>query len=112
MTGRANVRTRQAFLVEHYRPGERGREVARLVRRLRESVAELERSGEPLQFVSCTIVPEDESFLCVLEACSIELVRQAYARAGISFERISAALVDEPARSVGAPGSRQHQEGG
>ncbi len=39
--------------------------------------------------------PGDESFLCVFEAASEDVVREAYARAGLSFERISTAISEE-----------------
>jgi hypothetical protein len=82
----------QTFLIEHYRPG---RDVAHLtssVARLREVVAEMERAGEPVRYVSATIVPSDESFLCLIEAASESVVADMYGRAEIPFERISAAI--------------------
>jgi Protein of unknown function (DUF4242) len=82
----------RTFLVEHYRPG---RDVAHLtssVARLREVVAEMERAGEPVRYVSATIVPSDESFLCLIEAASESVVADMYGRAEIPFERISAAI--------------------
>jgi hypothetical protein len=45
--------------------------------------------------VRSTIVPADESFLCVIDAASERLVRDAYARAGVALERISPALSDD-----------------
>ena len=83
---------RQTFLVEHYRPG---RDVAHLtssIARLRETVAEMERAGEPVRYVSATIVPSDESFLCLIEAASEGLVADVYGRAEVQFERISPAI--------------------
>ncbi len=53
-------------------------------------LVELEMSGR-----GATIVASDESFLCVVEAQSEDLVRLAYARAGVPFERISAALTEQ-----------------
>ena len=52
----------------------------------------MEREGKPVRHVRATIVPVDESFLCVFEAPPEELVREADARAGVPFERISAAI--------------------
>jgi hypothetical protein len=83
---------RQTFLVEHYRPG---RDVAHLtgsIARLREAVAAMERAGEPIHYLSATIVPSDESFLCLIEAASEELVADVYGRAEVPFERISSAI--------------------
>ena len=95
MVLRAAAGARQAFLVEHYRPGLDVEALRRWVARVRATVAELEREGKPVRFLRSTIVPRDESFLCVIEAASEQLIREAYARAGIPFERISPALTDE-----------------
>ncbi len=70
---------------------------------VRETVAGLEREGEPVRFVRSTIVPRDESFLCVLEAASEHAIRGAYARAGIPFERISAAIAEDAPSSISTP---------
>jgi hypothetical protein len=53
------------------------------------------RAGKAVRCLRSTIVPADESFLCVIEAASEELAREAYARAGVSFDRISPALLEE-----------------
>jgi hypothetical protein len=95
MAREAGDDAKQAYLIEHYRPG---RDVAQLttsVARLRETVMEMERAGEPVRYLSSTIVPGDESFLCVIEAASERVVVEAYARADLPFERISAAIAVE-----------------
>ena len=56
-----------------------------------------------MRFLRSTIVPRDESFLCVLEAASEQLIRTAYARAGIPFERISTVITDEASFSSSTP---------
>lgn len=53
----------------------------------------MEHAGAPIHYVSLTIVPSDESFYCVIQAATEENVRDAYARAGIPFERMSAAIL-------------------
>ncbi len=98
MTGSAEASTRQTYLVEHYRPGLDVEELERWAARVRDTVSELHREGGQVRFLRSTIVPRDESLLCVLEAASEELVRDAYARAGIPFERISAAIAVEGQR--------------
>jgi hypothetical protein len=95
MALRAAAKRREAFLVEHYWPGLDADALRRCVARVRATVAELERQRKPMRFLGSTIVPSDESFLCVIEAASEQLIREAYARAGIPFERISPALTDE-----------------
>jgi hypothetical protein len=88
----ADTGTRQAYLVEHYRPGLDVPQLTSVIARVRETVVELEIAGEPIHHVSSTIVPGDESFYCVIEAATEEGVRRAYARAGVPFERVSAAI--------------------
>jgi Protein of unknown function (DUF4242) len=90
----APERRQQSYLVEHYRPGLSAAELEGAAGRVRDAVGELQREGEPVRFLHSTIVAADESFLCVLEAASEQLVRTAFARAGVSCERISAALTE------------------
>jgi len=84
----------QTYLVEHYRPGARVEELRRSAELLRNTAGEMEREGRQVRLLRSTIVPIDESFLCVFDAASEGLVREAYARAGIPFERISRAIAD------------------
>lgn len=86
---------RQAYLVEHYRPGLDVVQLTSAIARIREAVVELERAGVPIHYVSSTLVPSDESFYCVIEAAAPQDVRGAYGNAGIPFERMSAAIVVE-----------------
>ena len=86
MPPRGHAEARDTYLVEHYRPGLQVEELRHLAARVRDAMR------EPVRFVRSTIVPGDESVLCLLEAPSEQLVREAYARAGITFERISAAI--------------------
>jgi hypothetical protein len=88
----ADTGTRQAYLVEHYRPGLDVSQLTGAIAAVREAVVEMEHTGEPIHYVSSTIVPSDESFFCVIEAAAEDGVRSAYARAGVPFERISAAI--------------------
>ena len=93
---------RQTYLVEHYRPGSTAVELRRCGDRVRESLETLERAGEPVRYLRSTFVLRDESFFCVLEAGSEELVHEAYARAGVPLDRLSLAVTDddaEPRRS-------------
>ena len=97
----ADTETRQTYLVEHYRPGVSAEELKRGAAQIRTAVDELEREGIAVRYVNATIVPADESFLCVLESASEELVCEAYTRAGLAFERISTVIPEErePAQS-------------
>jgi hypothetical protein len=95
MARRTNAETRVTYLVEHYRPDLDGLELERFAVQARSAVHALELEGKPLRFVRSLIVPGDESCLCVVEAASEHLVREAYTRAGIRFERISPSRVLE-----------------
>jgi hypothetical protein len=84
--------TRKTFLVEHYRPGRDVAQLSRSIALIRAVVEEMERAGEPVRYLSATIVPGDESFFCLIEAASEEVVSDVYGRADVPFERISTAI--------------------
>lgn len=92
MTRRTATPTRRTYVVDHYRPGVERDELLRLAEQLRDAVIEMSRAGLPIRCLSSTVVPEDDYFQSVLEATSERLVREAHARAGTSFERISVAI--------------------
>ena len=93
MARRANAEPRETFLVEHYRPDLDADELESFAEQARRAVRALEREGWPLRFVRSLIVPGDELCPCVVEAASEHVVREAYIRAGIPFERISPSRV-------------------
>ena len=78
---RPKAETRETFLVEHYRPGLTADELGALAGRVRDTTVEMAREGKPVRYLRATIVPTDEALLCVFEAGSEQLVREAYARA-------------------------------
>ena len=80
------------YLVEHYGPGNSAETLRRNVGDVRRTAAEMTRQGQPVRYLRSTIVPGDEAFMTTFEANSEALVREAYARAGVSFERISQAI--------------------
>jgi len=67
----------------------------------------MEREGSQIGYLSATVVPADGYFTSLLAAPSEQLVRDALARAGVAFQRISPALhvprrdVDEAIVSAG-----------
>jgi hypothetical protein len=95
MARRAVRDPRQTYLVENYYPGLSAGELQGMVSRIRAAVSEMSGDGKAIRHVRSTIVPADESFLCVIDAASEQLVLDAYARAGVSIERISPALSEE-----------------
>jgi len=92
MTREQRPEPRKTFLVEHYRPGRDVAQLSSSIARIRETVTEMERAGEPVRYLSATIVPNDESFFCLIEAACEEVVSDVYRRADVPFERISAAI--------------------
>lgn len=84
------------FLVEHYRPGLSSDRLAAAVAEVRAAAAGLAAAGRAVRYLRSTIVPADEAYLSLFEAASEADVRVAYARAGVPFERISAAISAEP----------------
>jgi hypothetical protein len=95
MVRRAAAEVRQTYLIEHYRPGLQVEGLRCCAERVRETVGEMELEGKPVHYVRSTIVPADESLLCILEAASQKLVQDAYARARIPFERLSVVISEE-----------------
>lgn len=93
---------RRTYLVEHYWPGVTEEAFRAAVGRVREASDELSRGGKPIHYLHSTFVPGDESALCVFAATSARLVRQAYAQAGVRFERIVLAVEIDPVQSVAA----------
>ena len=89
---RTDAGRRETFLVEHYRPGLTAEELGAWAARVRATTDEMEREGKAVRYVRATIVPADEWLICVLEAASEALVREAYARAELPFERITAVI--------------------
>jgi len=86
------MKTWQAYLVEHYRPGASLDDLSTAVRDVRLAAAAMGRRNRPVRCVHCTIVPSDEALLALFEATSEDLVRDVYAHAGIPFERITGAV--------------------
>jgi hypothetical protein len=94
MASQADAEAPQTYLVEHYRPGLTVDGLRQWAARVRDTAVEMEREGKSIRYLRSTIVPADESLLCVLEAASEQLVRETYARSGIPFERLSAVIPD------------------
>jgi Protein of unknown function (DUF4242) len=80
------------FLVENYSPGSSVDALEAASRRVCAEIEGLARVGKRVRMLRTAIVPEDESLLCLLDAASEDLVREAFTRAGVAFDRISVAL--------------------
>lgn len=90
--GRWSTVMPRTYLVEHYQAGADVDELTRSASRVREAVAQMEREGRPVRYLSSTIVGADSYLASVLEALDEDVAGEAFRRAGIRFERISAAI--------------------
>jgi hypothetical protein len=86
------------FLVEVYTPRLDGAALAKLVARL-EAAAEAMSAEIPVTYLRSIHVPEDETCFHLFEAESAEVVYEAGRRAGLTFDRVAAAV--EPVTSEG-----------
>jgi hypothetical protein len=86
------------FLVEVYTPRLDGAALARLVARLK-AVAEAMSAEIPVTYLRSIHLPEDETCFHLFEAESAEVVYEAGRRAGLTFDRVAAAV--EPVTSEG-----------
>ena len=67
----------ETYLVENYYPGLGADELNEIASSIRDAVAEMTHDGKAIRHVRSTIVPADESLLCVIDAASEQLVRDA-----------------------------------
>jgi hypothetical protein len=91
-TGPAGDPGLTTFLVEHYWPGITAETFLSAAERVRTTAEAMARSGTPIRCLHSTMVPADEAAFCVFDAASADLIEKLYARAGVRFERIVAAL--------------------
>ena len=85
---RADSANTTTFLVEHYWPGVTESGFSAAAESLRRASEAIAAAGGKVRYLHSTLVPEDEAAFCVFDASSRSLVEQAYARAGVRFERI------------------------
>jgi hypothetical protein len=90
--GTAGVPEAKTYLVEHYWPGITAEAFHSTTRRVRTTARSMARDGSPIRYRHSIMVPADEAAFCVFDAVSMELIEQLYARAGLRFDRIVAAL--------------------
>ena len=76
------------FLVEHYWPGVTESGFSAAAESLRRAADTIAAAGGTLKYLHSTLGPDDEAAFCVFDASSRSLVEQAYADAGVRFERI------------------------
>lgn len=81
------------FLVEQYWTGVTPEEFDDAAERVRRSAEEIAGDGIAIRFRHSTLVPDEETALCVIEAESVTAVEQAFARAAVRYERIVEARI-------------------
>ena len=74
------------FLVEVYTP--HAAPLAEIQERARKAATDLSEAGRPARYVRSIVVPGDETCFHLFEASTVEIVRDAARRAGISPQRI------------------------
>jgi hypothetical protein len=84
--------TGQTYLVERYWPGITAEAHEAAVARGRRAAAELRREGVDIAYVRSTLVPEQETVLCVFEAESADVVAALNDLAEIPCDRITEAV--------------------
>ena len=94
------------FLVERYWPGISQAELAAAVGRAKRSAASMRRQGKQIHYLQATLVPEQETVLCLMEAESSALVAELNQRARIPYDRIAEAVAVQASR----PRGNQHPE--
>lgn len=94
------------YLVECYWPGADEAQLAATAARADLAARDLSGDGGRVAYLRSILVPEDEIVLCLFEADSAELVREASARAELPFERIVAT------REVGRTRTTTSRKGG
>jgi hypothetical protein len=81
------ARTR-TYLVESYSPGIKEADVESAARRAAAASEKLSDEGRAIVYGGAILVPEDEVVFHLFSSGSEEIVREASARAAVSFERV------------------------
>ena len=82
------------FVLEFYASRSDTADVKRRAQRARRAADALTREGTPVRFVRSIYVPEDETCFLLVEAPTVEAVRETASRAELLFERVVEAAVD------------------
>jgi hypothetical protein len=75
------------FVVERYWPDASEDDARRAMQQLRACCEQLAAAGADVRFLGGTFVPGDELLSCRIQG-SEQVVRQAYERAGLTFDRV------------------------
>src|SRR4051794_26854220 len=84
-----------SYLVERYLADPTADGLARVVAKDRDGAARMIAKGIAVRWVQSTLIPLDESCLCLFESPSEDAVREANDRMDNRYERISEALTTD-----------------
>jgi Protein of unknown function (DUF4242) len=76
------------YLAEFYLTRQAGLAVNEIAARAQRAAEQVSAEGVPVAFLQSIYVPEDETWFCLYETESLELVHAAVRRAELSCERI------------------------
>jgi len=85
----------ETFVVEIYVSRHVDSEPEELIGRVESAARSATAAGEPVRYVRSIFIPDDESYLIVLEASSAEVAERVIANAGQSAIRIEPAWTGE-----------------
>jgi uncharacterized protein DUF4242 len=95
------------FIVDRTVPGMTEELLGEVQRLLHEAARRVSSAGEPVRYLRCTYIPEEDRCLCLFEADNPAAVRRANETAQVPFRRISAAIEYwEPGTGAPPRGSR------
>jgi hypothetical protein len=80
------------FIVDRTVPGMTEELLGEVHRLLHEATRRVSSAGQPVRYLRCTYLPEEDRCLCLFEADSPAAVRRANETAQVPFRRISAAI--------------------
>jgi hypothetical protein len=80
------------FIVDRTVPGMTEELLAEVQRLLHEAARRVSSAGQPVRYLRCTYLPEEDRCLCLFEADNPTAVRRANETAQVPFRRISAAI--------------------
>ena len=83
------------YLVENYSPGMSVDNLEAACGRVCAEVEALASAGRRVRMLRTAIVPGDEALICLMDAASEDLIREAFVRASVSLDRISRALISQ-----------------
>ncbi len=80
------------YLVERSLPGAQVEQIAAAQKRAIEAGKALTAEGKPVRYIRSTFIPGEHTCMCLFEASTADLVREANERAEVPFTRIVEAV--------------------